>query len=170
MKPKSFDIDGSARPRKSRRNRRVASLIREIISEAIVRELHDPRIQLVTVTGVNLSADMREAEVLVSVMGDPGDQQRCLEALRHAHGFFQERVGDDLKMRFTPVVRFVLDESVKKSVAISALIAQARAEDEAARAERARRDAEDDDTDDDASVAGEAAPEADDDEADAATA
>ena len=126
----------------SRRSRRVASIIRQIVSETIVGELNDPRVGLVTVTAVNLSADLRIADVNLSVLGDARQQQTCLEAVRHARGRIQERVSAGLRMKFCPLLRFHLDSSVKRSVSLSRLIAEARAEDEAARADRIRRGVE----------------------------
>ena len=126
----------------SRRGRRVASLIRQIVSETLVEELADPRVGLVTVTGANLSADMRFADVSVSVLGDERQQAACLGAIQHARGRVQQRVSDGLRMKFCPVLRFHLDQSVKRSVSISRLIAEARTEDEASRADRIRRGVE----------------------------
>ena len=123
----------------SRRSQRVASMIRQIVSETLVGELNDPRIGLVTVTDVTLSADLRLADVNVSVLGDPKQEETCLEAVQHARGRLQQRVSDGLKMKFCPMLRFHLDSSVKRSVSLSRLIAEARAEDEAARADRIRR-------------------------------
>jgi len=127
---------------KGRRGRRVASVIRQIVSEALVTELNDPRLAFVTVTGVDVSADMRFADVRVSVLGGMKQQEDCLRGIRHAHGRLQEEVAETLDMKFCPVLRFHLDQSVKRSIAISVLIAKARAEDEAARAERIRRGVE----------------------------
>lgn len=127
---------------KGRRGKRVASVIRQIVSKALVTELNDPRLAFVTVTGVEVSADMRSADVRVSVLGDAKQQQDCLRGMRHAHGRMQEEVAESLDMKFCPVLRFHLDQSVKRSIAISALIAKARAEDEAARADRIRRGVE----------------------------
>ena len=123
----------------SRRSQRVASIIRQIVSETLVGELNDPRIGLITVTAVNLSADLRVADVNVSVLGDARQQQTCLEAVQHARGRLQQRVSAGLRMKFCPMLRFHLDSSVKRSVSLSRLIAEARAEDEAARADRIRR-------------------------------
>ena len=123
----------------SRRCQRVASMIRQIVSETLVGELSDPRIGLVTVTAVNLSADLRVADVNLSVLGDARQEQTCLEAVQHARGRIQERVSAGLRMKFCPMLRFHLDSSVKRSVSLSRLIAEARAEDEAARADRIRR-------------------------------
>jgi ribosome-binding factor A len=122
-------------------------MIRQIVSETIVGELADPRVGLVTVTEVKLSADLRVADVSVSVLGDPKQEETCLEAIQHARGRLQQRVSDGLKMKFCPVLRFHLDGSVKRSVSLSRLIAEARAEDEAARADRIRRGVEPPDPD-----------------------
>lgn len=137
-----------SRQGKSRRTRRVGSLIREIVSETLVTELSDPRLGFVTVTEVEVSADMRIADVRVSVVGDAKAQKTCMRAIRHAHGYIQEKVSNVLAMKYCPVLRFHLDESVKRSVALSELIAEARAEDEAARADRVRRGVESPDQDD----------------------
>ncbi|MBM4016931.1 MAG: 30S ribosome-binding factor RbfA [Planctomycetes bacterium] len=137
---KGFSMD---EPRgASRRSRRVASVIREVVSRELVTGLSDPRLTLVTVTGVELSADLRFADVRVSVMGDERAQQECFRAIRHAHGRLQEKVAEALVLKFIPALRFHLDQSVKQSVALSALIAKARAEDEARRADRIRRGVE----------------------------
>jgi ribosome-binding factor A len=128
--------------KKGRRTRRVASVIRQIVSESLITGLSDPRLAFVTVTGVDVSADMRFADVRVSVMGDDKKQKECMRGIQHAHGRLQESVADALDVKFCPVLRFHLDQSVKRSITISTLIAKARAEDEAARAERIRRGVE----------------------------
>ena len=127
---------------KGRRSLRVANLIRAVVAETLVAEINDPRVAFVTVTGVDVSDDMRFADVRVSVMGDPKQQDECLRGIRHAHGYVQEKVAQVVKMRYCPVLRFHLDQSVKRSIALSRAIAQARAEDEAARADRIRRGVE----------------------------
>jgi len=127
---------------KGRRGLRVANIIRQVVSEELVTGLNDPRLGFVTVTGVDLSADLRFADVRVSVLGDPPVQDECLRAIRHAQGRLQEKVAQAVVMKFCPVLRFHLDQSVKRSVSLGALIAQARAEDEAARADRIRRGVE----------------------------
>jgi len=129
--------------------KRIASVIREVVSRALVTELADPRIGIVTVTGVAVSADLRVADVRVSILGDAKDQEVCLSAIRHARGHVQQKVADALDTKYCPVLRFHLDESVKRSVSLSALIARARAEDEAARADRIRRGVEEPGPEDD---------------------
>jgi ribosome-binding factor A len=124
---------------KGRRLLRVASVIQEVVSKELVTGLNDPRLTLVTVTGVDISPDLRFADVRVSIMGEPRAQEECFRAIRHAHGRIQEKVAGALTLRFIPTLRFHVDESVKRSVALGALIAKARAEDEANREDRIRR-------------------------------
>jgi ribosome-binding factor A len=127
---------------KGRRGKRVANIIRQIVSEELILRLNDPRLAFVTVTGVDLAADLRFADIRISILGDAKTQKECLRAVQHAHGHIQEKVAAALVMRFCPILRFHLDESVKRSVSLSALIAQARSEDEANRADRIRRGVE----------------------------
>ena len=107
---------------------RVAEVIREVASETILFELRDPRVKGVTVTRSEVSGDLQHAKVYVSVMGTAGEQQLCLHGLRHAAGFIQSKLASRLKTRFTPVINFVLDQGVKKSIEVSRLINEALAQ------------------------------------------
>ncbi len=127
---------------KGRRGKRVANIIRHVVSGELVTRLNDPRLAFVTVTEVDLAPDLRVADVRVSVMGDPKQQEYCLRAIRHAHGHIQRKVAEALRIKFVPILKFHLDQSVKRSVSLGALIARARAEDEANRADRIRRGVE----------------------------
>lgn len=113
---------------KAHRLERVAEVIREVASETILFELRDPRVKNVTVTRTEVSADLQHAKVYVSVMGSEREQDLCMHGLRHAAGFVQSRLGNRLKTRFTPVLRFVLDEGVKNSIEVTRLINEALAE------------------------------------------
>jgi ribosome-binding factor A len=113
----------------SHRNLRVAEAIREVVASAILFEAADPRIRSVTVLRVEVSADLRQASVYVTVMGNEAEQSLALRGLKHAAGFFQSKVADRLQTRVTPVLTFKLDDSVKKSVEMSRLIAEAVASD-----------------------------------------
>ena len=105
-----------------RRVQKAAQAIREVVSMAILAELKDPRVADVTVTYVEVSADMRHAKVHVSIMGDDAKQQRCLKGLQSAAGFLQKRVGDRIETRYTPRLDFILDMGVKKSIEISQIL------------------------------------------------
>jgi len=89
---------------------------------AIIADLRDPRIEGVTVTYVEVSPDMRQAKVHVSVMGDEAKQRLCLHGLRSSAGFLQNKISQRIDTRYTPRLRFELDMGVKKSLAISRLL------------------------------------------------
>jgi len=106
----------------SRRAQKVAEAIREVVSMAILAELKDPRIRDVTVTYVEVSGDLRHAKVHVSVMGDESKQQLSLRGLKSAAGFLQSRCASRIDTRYTPRIQFLLDQGVKKSIAISQIL------------------------------------------------
>lgn len=110
---------------KTHRLARVSEAIREVASETILFELRDPRVKMVTVTRAEVSGDLQHAKVYVSVMGTRKEQDLTLKGLRHASGFVQARLAKRLQTRFTPVILFVLDEGVKKSIEITRLINEA---------------------------------------------
>jgi len=89
---------------------------------AILTDLKDPRVQGVTVTYVEVSADMRQAKVHVSVMGNDAQQNRCLDGLQSSAGFLQTKVAQRIDTRYTPRLRFELDMGVKKSLEIAKLL------------------------------------------------
>ncbi len=110
---------------KTHRLARVSEAIREVASETILFELRDPRVKMVTVTRAEVSGDLQHAKVYVSIMGTDKEQNLTLRGLRHAAGFVQAKLAQRLQTRFTPVIHFVLDEGVKKSIAITRLINEA---------------------------------------------
>jgi ribosome-binding factor A len=114
----------------SHRSQRIAEAIREVVSTAVLFEVADPRIHSVTVLRAEVSGDLRHATVFVSIMGTEAEQNRAFGALKHAAGFVQARVAARLQTRFTPVLSFKLDDSVKKSIALSRLIDEAVASDQ----------------------------------------
>ena len=117
----------------SHRSLRIAEAIRETVSQAILFEVADPRVKSVTVLQVEVSSDLRNATVLVSIMGDETQRKLSLRGLQHATGFLQARVASRLQTKTTPVLRFKADDSVKKSVSMSKLIEETLAADRAAR-------------------------------------
>ena len=106
----------------SRRVLKAAEAIREVVSMAILTDLRDPRIEGVTVTYVEVSPDMRQAKVHVSIMGDDRKQKLCLHGLQSSAGYLQSKISDRIDTRYTPRIRFELDEGVKKSLAINQLL------------------------------------------------
>jgi len=110
---------------KTHRLARVAEAIREVASETILFEMSDPRVKRVTVTRAEVSGDLQHAKVYVSVMGTEKEQALTMHGLRHATGFIQSKLAKRLQTRFTPVVTFVVDEGVKKSLEMTRLINEA---------------------------------------------
>lgn len=106
----------------TRRTARVASMIREVVSTAILFELRDPRIRNVTVLGADVSPDLRYAAVRISVMGDEKTAALTMHGLTSAKGYLQSKVAEYIKSRYTPELRFVLDDTVLKSVQTSAIL------------------------------------------------
>jgi len=113
----------------SHRSLRIAEAIREVVATAILFDVSDPRIRAVTVLRVEVSQDLRNATIFVSVMGSDAERNLAMKGLRHASGFLQSRVAARLQMRFTPMIAFKLDDGVQKSVEIGRLIDEAVAAD-----------------------------------------
>jgi ribosome-binding factor A len=109
---------------KTHRLARVAEVVREVAAETILFELQDPRIKNVTVTRAEVSADLQQAKVFVSIMGPKKEQDLCMHALTRAAGFVQSKLGSRMKTRFTPVIKFVLDQGVKHSIEISRILSE----------------------------------------------
>ena len=106
----------------SRRTQKAAEAIREVVSMAILTDLRDPRVADVTVTYVEVSSDMRQAKVHVSVMGDDAKQKLCLHGLQSSAGFLQGKVANRIDTRYTPRLKFELDMGVKNSIAIAKML------------------------------------------------
>lgn len=98
------------------RKDRLEELIKRIVSEIIMRELKDPRIGFVTVTGVELNRDYTEARIGVSILGSSTDVRKSMEGIRSSSGFVQKLLGKELKIRNLPRVYFYLDKSVEEGV------------------------------------------------------
>ena len=102
--------------------RRVDEAIRTVLSDAISKDIQDPRVGFVTVTGVKTSPDLRQARVFVSILGDDADREASLDGLKSAHGFLQSRVAQALRLKHTPTLTFGYDDSVNRGMRISQLI------------------------------------------------
>ncbi len=101
--------------------RRVNEAVRAVIADA-VPDLKDPRIGIVTVTGVAVTPDLREATVFVSVLGGDKRRQATLAGLESAHGVLQARINRELSLRRTPMLTFAYDDAVERGVRMTKLI------------------------------------------------
>ncbi len=118
----------------SRRSQQVAETLRQVISDALLREVRDPRVGMVTVTSVDVTGDLSQARVTVAVPGTEDDRQRALEGLTSAAGFFRSKAAKALSTRIVPEISFSLDRGLEHAARIDALLGQVR-EEELARGE-----------------------------------
>ena len=104
------------------RMRRVNEAVREVLSRRLAEGLKDPRIGFVTVTAVETSPDLRHARVFVSVLGGDEERERSLAGLASSHGVLQGVIASELRMKRTPTLDFVYDESIDRGMRISELL------------------------------------------------
>lgn len=104
----------------NRRNDRLSGEMKRVISEIIRTEVKDPRLsELVSVTDVNVTEDLKYAKVYISVYGDI---KQNLDALHSARGFIRRELGKRIKMRIIPELLFEKDDSIEKGIYMSSLI------------------------------------------------
>lgn len=106
----------------SGRMRRVDEAIRQVIGEVVAGELKDPRVGFVTVTDVRTSADLSHARVYVSVLGDEPAREATLAGLHSAHGYMQRRVASELRLKRTPTLDFIYDDTTDRAMRLEALL------------------------------------------------
>ncbi len=108
------------------RRERVSDQIKEEISRMLQRDLRDPRIGFVTVMGASVSPDLRNARIYVSVLGAPDAREDSLRALNSAAGLLRRSLFKRLRMRFSPALEFVLDDSIDRGERIESLLRDIR--------------------------------------------
>lgn len=101
-----------------RRQQRVAEEIQRRSSQFIREELKDPRLGFLTITGVEINSDLTHATIFVSVLGDEGEREQTMEALRRAKGLIKRDIGDWLRLRTVPEIVFKLDRSIERGTHI----------------------------------------------------
>ncbi len=106
----------------TRRQQRVAEQVRHEISNLIEHELNDPRLDLISITDVTISADLREANVYVSSLKGEAARSDVLGGLEHAHGFLRHGLAERMKLRVVPNLHFHWDKSLETGDRISQLI------------------------------------------------
>ncbi len=111
-----------------RRPEQVAGTLRQVITEALAREVRDPRVGFVTVTGVLVTQDLSHARIMVSVPGDDAERQRALDGLKSAAGFLRTRAARALSTRSVPELHFELDQGLAHAARINELLEDLRRE------------------------------------------
>jgi ribosome-binding factor A len=112
----------------SRRPEQVAETLRQVIAEGLGREVRDPRVGFVTVTGVLVTPDLSHARIMVSVPGEDADKSRALEGLQSAARFLRSRAARALSTRVVPELHFELDKGLQHAARINELLAEIRRE------------------------------------------
>jgi ribosome-binding factor A len=106
----------------SRRVLKAAQAIREVVSLAILTELRDPRVDNVTVTTVEVTGDMKQARIHVTVMGEDTNSSQVLKGLSSAAGFLQRKIANRIESRYTPKLQFVLDQGQENAREVARIL------------------------------------------------
>ncbi len=107
------------------RKEKIASVIRQVVSQAIANKLHDPRIDmLTTVLRVEMTADLLVAKVFLTVTGGEATERRTLQGVIHAGGFLQRQIAKELQIRHCPTLRFEIDRQETGARRTHALLAE----------------------------------------------
>jgi ribosome-binding factor A len=104
------------------RSERVGDLLLEVIAELLRREIHDPRLQWLNLTGVKVSKDLRHAKIFFNLLGGSADKHEALAGLKSAGGFIRSKVSKKLNLRFVPAIDFIYDDSEDEARRIDALL------------------------------------------------
>lgn len=109
-------------PPRYRRTDRVAALLLREVTRIVREDVHDPRIGFVTFTGADVSPDLANARVFVSVMGTDAEKDAAVEGLRSAAGFIRNRLWDLLDLKSVPEIAFHLDRTLERAGRIEAIL------------------------------------------------
>ena len=104
---------------------RIAEQIQKDLAELVRTELKDPRVGMITLTGVEISSDHHHAKVFFTTLGGEDSAAKAVNGLEHASGFLRSQLAKGLKLRLVPELHFVYDESVERGVRLSRLIDEA---------------------------------------------
>lgn len=104
------------------RANRVGEQLKKELGQIFQRELKDPRIGFLTVTAVEMTGDLQQAKVYISVLGSEEQKQNSLKAIEQASGFIRSEIGKRIRLRLTPVLEFKIDESIEYGSKIEKMI------------------------------------------------
>ena len=104
------------------RSDRVGDLLLEVIAELLNKEIRDPRIKSVTLTGARVSKDLRHARIYFSLLEGPEARNEAFAGLKSATGFIRAKAGKQLQLRFVPSIEFTYDETEDEARRIDALL------------------------------------------------
>ncbi|MFA5088461.1 MAG: 30S ribosome-binding factor RbfA [Candidatus Omnitrophota bacterium] len=108
---------------------RINQQIKREVGDMLEKEIQDPRVRFVTITGVEVSRDLQYAKISFTVLGDHQKAEIALEGLNQAKGFIRRMIGQRVRMRYTPEPRFVFDQSVEYAARIEQKLEEIKNED-----------------------------------------
>jgi len=108
--------------KKTKRTMQVGDVVREALSTILVRDISDPDLVMVSVTEVEMTTDLKEARVHVSVIGDSDKQERAMDALERHRGRIRKELGARARLRYTPALRFMLDTTAERAMKIESIL------------------------------------------------
>ena len=108
-----------------RRQRRIGAQIQQGLSDLLQRELHDPGLGFATVTAVQVSSDLKNVQIFISVMGDEEEKRSTMAALNRGEGFIRRELASRLKVRYMPEITFALDLTLDQAARLDVLLDQA---------------------------------------------
>ncbi len=112
-----------------RRIERINSLLKEVISDVIHKQVKNPHLPaLITVTNVDITRDLRHAKVFVSVIGDDKEKALAIDALQSASGFIGVNASKQVEMRYFPDLKFILDDTIEHQMRIDTIVTDIQAE------------------------------------------
>ena len=117
-------------PKEFNRTRRVGEQMQRELAQLIQQEIKDPRLGMVTVSGVEVTRDLSIARVFVSALGEEEHPEKVITILEKASGFLRHELGKRMTMRTVPALRFQFDQSISRGNRLSSLIDEAIARDE----------------------------------------
>ncbi len=113
-----------------KRSDRVGDMIRQVVGEMLLRDLSDPRLSSVTLTGVKVTQDLKQATIFFSAMGERSREEAALHGLQSAAGYIKKELGRELRLRFVPDLLFKVDRSFDYGNRIDRLIQTIKEEEE----------------------------------------
>jgi ribosome-binding factor A len=91
---------------------RVGGLLHEVLSEVLKKEIGDPRLEMVTITGVKMSDDLKQAKIYFTTSGNPEARSGAIDGFNSAAGYLKKKLGRQLGLRYMPALKFYYDESL----------------------------------------------------------
>jgi len=112
-----------------KRGERVGTLIQQIISDILRKDINDPRLKMTTITGVKMSPDLKNARVYFSVSGGISRVENASQGFESALGYIKRRLGSEIDLRYIPKITFFYDESFDYGAYINKILKSVSAED-----------------------------------------